>query len=62
MQHSTTMAGKHQPVGHLEESAPTADQRQVDDEQHQIADPHRGDHAPEQLRLLGHDLRARMMP
>ena len=28
-------------------------------DQHQVADPHRGDQAPEQLRLLGHHLRAR---
>ena len=46
-------------VRHAQQAHPHADQRQVDDDQHQVAEPHRGDHAPEQLGLLGHDLRAR---
>ena len=50
---------KHQAVRHLQQAHPHADERQVDDEQHQVADPHRGDHAPEQVRVLGHHLRAR---
>src|SRR4029077_7547033 len=49
---------KQHVVGHTQQRYPDADQRQVDDDQHKIADPHRRDHAPEQLRLLGHHLRA----
>jgi hypothetical protein len=45
------------PVRHREQLDPHADQRQVQDHQHQVADPHRGDHAPEQLRPFGHHLR-----
>ena len=48
---------EHQPIGHLEQAHPQPDQRQVDDQQHQVADPHRGDHAPEQVRVLGHHQR-----
>ena len=59
MQHSSDDGREHQPVGHLEEAHPQPDQRQVDDQQHEIADPHRRDHAPEQVGLLGHDLRTR---
>jgi hypothetical protein len=29
-------------------------------DQHRVADPHRGDQAPEQLRVAGHHLRARL--
>ena len=45
-------------VGHRQQLDPDADQRQVQDHQHQVADPHRGDQAPEQLRVAGHHLRA----
>src|ERR1700694_316636 len=31
--------------------------RQVEHQQHQIADTHAGDHAPEQIGVLGHQLR-----
>src|SRR5690606_25990824 len=48
---------EHQPVRHLQQPHPDSDQRQVDDQQHQIADPHGGDHAPEQGRLMLDDLR-----
>ena len=41
-------------IGHLQQLHPHADQRQVDDEQHEIADPHRGDEAPEQVGLGFH--------
>ena len=48
-----------QAIGHAQHLHPEADQRQVDDEQHEIADPHAADHAPEQRRLLGDEARAR---
>ena len=38
-------------IGHAQQRHPEADQRQVDDQQHEVADPHRCDQAPEQLRL-----------
>ena len=42
--------GREQPaVGNGQQLDPDADQRQVQDDQHQVADPHRGDQAPEQL-------------
>jgi hypothetical protein len=53
--------GREQPaVGHGQQLDPHADQRQVQDDQHRVADPHRGDQAPEQLRVAGHHLRARL--
>jgi hypothetical protein len=39
-------------VRQLEELHPHADQRQVEDQQHHVADIHAGDDAPEQLRVL----------
>ncbi len=50
---------EHQAIRHAQQPHPDADQRQVDDEQHQVADPHRGDHAPDEFRLLLHHLRTR---
>ena len=49
--------GEHEAIGHLQEAHPQPDQRQVDDDQQQIADPHRGDHAPEEVGVLEHHLR-----
>ena len=37
---------------------PDADERQIEDDQHQIADPHAGDQAPEEIRVARHHLRA----
>src|SRR5438034_2751341 len=34
--------------------------KKVDDDQHQVADPHTGDHAPEHAGAFAHDLRARL--
>ena len=48
-----------QAIRHAQQPHPDADQRQVDDQQHQVADPHRGDHAPDEFRLLLHHLRTR---
>src|SRR3546814_17287987 len=42
---------EQQAVRHLPEAYPDADERQIDDDQHEIADPHRGDHAPEHVRM-----------
>ncbi len=50
--------GEQHPVGHGEQPHPEADQRQVQQHQHQVADPHRDDDAPEQLRLVGDDVGA----
>ena len=41
-----------QAVGNAQQADPDADQRQVDDHQHDVADEHAGDDAPEQVRLL----------
>ncbi len=57
MQQKITIDGNSRRYGTRSRPHPDADQRQVDDDQHQIADPHRGDHAPEQFGLLGHHLR-----
>ena len=48
------------PVGNAQKANPEADQGQVDDDEHQIPDPHRGRSTPQnKLRLLEHDLRPR---
>src|SRR5713101_255392 len=47
----------HQPVRHVEELHPDPDERQVDDEQHEVAHPHARDHSPEERRVLGHHQR-----
>ncbi len=50
--------GIEHAVGHLEQLDPDADQRQVEHDQHQVADPHRRDQAPEQTGVGRHHLRA----
>ena len=51
--------GEQQPVGHLQQPHPDADQREVQHDQHQVTDPHAGDQPPEQIGLFGHHLWAR---
>jgi len=50
-QHRRRRGVRHRllPIGHAQQADPHAHERQVDDDQHQIADPHRCDHTPEQL-------------
>src|SRR5690606_19540196 len=43
-------------VGYLEQFDPQADERQVQNHQHQVADPHGSDQTPEQFGVAGHDL------
>ena len=42
-------------VGNHADPDPHPDQRQVQDQEHEVADPHRGDNSPEELGLFGHD-------
>ena len=46
------------PVGDGQELHPEPDQRQVEQDQHQVADPHRDDDAPEERRLVVDDVGA----
>ena len=58
MQQKTTMAGNSSRYGTCSSFTHKPDQRQVDDDQHQVADPHGGDKAPEQFRVALDHLRA----
>ncbi len=51
---------RQEGVGHAQQLHPQADQRQVEDEQHHVADVHRGDHPPEDLRVLRDQKGARL--
>ena len=47
-------------IGNGDQLGPQTDQRQVEDEAEEIADPHRDDDTPEQGRLRRHDVRPRL--
>ena len=60
MAQNKIMAGKQPSVRHSEQFDPHANKWQVQNDQHGIANPHRGNQTPKQLWVAGHHLRARL--
>ncbi len=51
--------GKQYPVRNSKKVGPNPDQREVQNDQHDVTDPHARHDAPEQSRAVGHDARPR---